>query len=126
LTPRVTSISSIASRWRSALIKIINTDHPRLQELIKVRGFQVAPAELEGHLLSHPDVADVCVVPVADEFNGELPLAYIVLHPPAAVRAASSTTEAEAIKTELSKVRLCCGLPRATFDPSRHHSTYLT
>ncbi|KAI0257045.1 amp dependent CoA ligase [Lactifluus subvellereus] len=75
----------------------------RLKELIKVRGFQVAPAELEGHLLTHPDVADVCVVPVLDEFSGELPLAYIVLHPPAAVRAASSTAEAEAIKAELSK-----------------------
>jgi len=75
----------------------------RLKELIKVRGFQVAPAELEGHLLSHPDVADVCVVPVPDEFSGELPLAYIVLHPPAAVRAASSASEAEAIKADLSR-----------------------
>ncbi len=76
-----------------------------LQELIKVRGFQVAPAELEGHLLSHPDVADACIVPVPDDFSGELPLAYIVLHPPAAVRAASSAVEADALKTELSKVR---------------------
>lgn len=75
----------------------------RLKELIKVRGFQVAPAELEGHLLSHPDVADVCVIPVPDEFSGELPLAYIVLHPPAAVRAAASATEAESIKADLSK-----------------------
>jgi len=75
----------------------------RLKELVKVRGFQVAPAELEGHLLSHPDVSDVCVVPIPDEFNGELPLAYVVLHPHAAVRAASSTAEAEAIKAEISK-----------------------
>jgi len=74
--------------------------------LIKVRGFQVAPAELEGHLLSHPDVADVCIVPVPDEFSGELPLAYIVLHPPAAARAATSAAEAEAIKADVSKVRL--------------------
>ncbi|KAI0275165.1 hypothetical protein BC834DRAFT_851417 [Gloeopeniophorella convolvens] len=75
----------------------------RLKELIKVRGFQVAPAELEGHLLSHPDVLDVCIVPVPDDFSGELPLAYIVLHPPAALRAASSQSEADAIKAELSK-----------------------
>ncbi|KAH9065660.1 phenylacetyl-CoA ligase [Lactarius vividus] len=75
----------------------------RLKELIKVRGFQVAPAELEGHLLSHPDVADVCIVPIPDDFSGELPLAYIVLHPPAAVRAASSTAESDALKAELSK-----------------------
>ncbi|KAH9081561.1 phenylacetyl-CoA ligase [Lactarius deliciosus] len=73
------------------------------RNLIKVRGFQVAPAELEGHLLSHPDVADVCIVPVPDDFSGELPLAYIVLHPPAAVRAASSTAESDALKAELSK-----------------------
>ena len=89
------------SRWEESL-----THRPRLQELIKVRGFQVAPAELEGHLLSHPDVADVCVIPVQDDFSGELPLAYIVLHPPAAVRAASSTAEADAIKADLCKVRL--------------------
>jgi acyl-CoA synthetase (AMP-forming)/AMP-acid ligase II len=36
--------------------------HDRIKELIKVRGFQVAPAELEGHILSHPDVRDACVV----------------------------------------------------------------
>jgi 4-coumarate--CoA ligase len=36
--------------------------HDRLKELIKVRGFPVAPAEIEGHLLSHPDVRDACVV----------------------------------------------------------------
>jgi acyl-CoA synthetase (AMP-forming)/AMP-acid ligase II len=52
----------------------------RLKEIMKVRGFQVAPAELEGHLLDHPDVSDVCVVPIPDEFSGELPLAYIVIH----------------------------------------------
>ena len=34
----------------------------RLKEILKVRGFQVAPAELEGHLLGHPFVTDVCVV----------------------------------------------------------------
>jgi 4-coumarate--CoA ligase len=83
--------------------------------LIKVCGFQVAPAELEGHLLSHPDVADVCVVPVPDEFSGELPLAYIVLHPQAAVRAASSMARAEEIKTELSKVRLTANRSKAAF-----------
>ncbi|KAI4521156.1 acetyl-CoA synthetase-like protein [Schizophyllum commune Loenen D] len=52
----------------------------RLKELIKVRGFQVAPAELEGHLLQHPAVADACVVGVPDEYSGEVPLAFVVLH----------------------------------------------
>ncbi|KAI0827404.1 amp dependent CoA ligase [Trametes gibbosa] len=50
----------------------------RIKELIKVRGYQVPPAELEGHLLDHPDVGDVCVVGIPDEYSGELPLAFIV------------------------------------------------
>lgn len=50
----------------------------RIKELIKVRGFQVPPAELEGHLLDHPDVGDVCVVGIPDEYSGELPLAFVV------------------------------------------------
>ncbi|KAK0199836.1 phenylacetyl-CoA ligase [Desarmillaria ectypa] len=51
----------------------------RVKELIKVKGFQVPPAELEGHLLTHTCVADAAVVGVADEFAGELPLGFIVL-----------------------------------------------
>lgn len=50
----------------------------RLKEIIKVRGFQVAPAELEGCLLTHAWVTDACVVGIPDEFSGELPLAFIV------------------------------------------------
>ncbi len=53
----------------------------RLKELIKVKGFQVAPAELEALLLSHPDVADAAVVGVADEQAGELPVGHVVLRP---------------------------------------------
>jgi len=50
----------------------------RIKEIMKVRGFQVAPAELEGHLLDHPYVSDVCVVGVPDEFSGEVPMAFVV------------------------------------------------
>jgi acyl-CoA synthetase (AMP-forming)/AMP-acid ligase II len=50
----------------------------RLKELIKVRGFQVAPAELEAVLMSHPAVADAAVVGVPDEEAGERPRAYVV------------------------------------------------
>ncbi|KAL6718823.1 hypothetical protein ACLMJK_003057 [Lecanora helva] len=50
----------------------------RIKELIKVKGFQVAPAELESHLLTHPAVADCAVVPVPDDDAGELPKAYVV------------------------------------------------
>ena len=50
----------------------------RLKELIKYKGFQVPPAELEALLITHPDVADVAVIGVADEEVGELPKAFIV------------------------------------------------
>lgn len=72
---------------------------------MKVRGFQVAPAELEGHLLQHPDVADTCVVGVADDYAGEVPLAYVVLSADAAKRALQGEVEAAKIKAAISKVR---------------------
>jgi acyl-CoA synthetase (AMP-forming)/AMP-acid ligase II len=50
----------------------------RLKELIKYKGFQVAPAELEGLLLSHPAIADAAVIPSPDEEAGEVPKAFIV------------------------------------------------
>ena len=51
----------------------------RLKELIKYKGFQVPPAELEALLLTHPAVADSAVIPVPDEEAGEIPKAYVVL-----------------------------------------------
>jgi acyl-CoA synthetase (AMP-forming)/AMP-acid ligase II len=54
----------------------------RLKELIKVKGFQVAPAELESLLLKHPKIADVAVIPVADEDSGEVPKAIVVAREP--------------------------------------------
>lgn len=51
----------------------------RLKELIKYKGFQVAPAELEGLLVGSDMVADACVVGVYDEGQAtELPLAFVV------------------------------------------------
>ena len=55
----------------------------RIKELIKVRGFQVAPAELEELLLTNEHVQDVAVVQVPDSDSGELPRAYVVLKPSA-------------------------------------------
>ena len=52
----------------------------RLKEMIKVRGFQVAPAELEGLLLGHEKVADAAVVGVVVD-GEEAPRAYVVLKP---------------------------------------------
>ncbi|KAJ7962713.1 4-coumarate:CoA ligase [Quillaja saponaria] len=50
----------------------------RLKELIKYKGFQVAPAELESLLLSHPKISDAAVVPLKDEAAGEVPVAFVV------------------------------------------------
>jgi acyl-CoA synthetase (AMP-forming)/AMP-acid ligase II len=54
----------------------------RLKELIKYKGYQVAPAELEAVLLTHPAVADAAVVPSPDEEAGEVPKAFVVLRKP--------------------------------------------
>jgi len=51
----------------------------RVKELIKYKGFQVAPAELEALLLTHPAVADAAVIPCHDDEAGEVPKAFVVL-----------------------------------------------
>jgi acyl-CoA synthetase (AMP-forming)/AMP-acid ligase II len=53
----------------------------RLKELIKYKGFQVAPAELEALLLTHPAIADAAVIGIPDEEAGEIPRAFVVLRP---------------------------------------------
>jgi acyl-CoA synthetase (AMP-forming)/AMP-acid ligase II len=50
----------------------------RLKELIKYKGFQVAPAELEAVILEHPAVADAAVIASPDEEAGEVPKAFVV------------------------------------------------
>ncbi len=59
----------------------------RLKELIKYKGMQVAPAELEAVLLSHPAVADAAVIPIADAEAGEAPKGFVVLKPGATTSA---------------------------------------
>ncbi|XP_042388974.1 4-coumarate-CoA ligase 1-like [Zingiber officinale] len=50
----------------------------RLKEIIKFKGFQVAPAELEALLVMHPNISDAAVVPMKDEAAGEVPVAFVV------------------------------------------------
>ena len=54
----------------------------RIKELIKVKAFQVAPAELEAVLRTHPAVADAAVIGVPDERSGEVPKAFVVARTP--------------------------------------------
>lgn len=74
----------------------------RVKELIKYKGFQVAPAELEGILLGHAKVDDAAVIGVySDEQASELPRAYIKL---SAGVEANASTEQEIVEYLHSKV----------------------
>lgn len=53
----------------------------RVKELIKVKGFQVAPAELEAILFGHPEIADCAVIGQPDDEAGERPVAFVVRKP---------------------------------------------
>ncbi|CAN6233854.1 unnamed protein product [Urochloa humidicola] len=68
----------------------------RVKELIKFKGFQVPPAELEALLLAHPSIADAAVVPQKDDAAGEVPVAFVV-------RAAGDDIAEDAIKEFVSK-----------------------
>ncbi|KAF5477858.1 hypothetical protein F2P56_004471 [Juglans regia] len=50
----------------------------RLKEIIKYKGFQIAPADLEAVLISHPEILDVAVTGTVDEEYGEIPVAFVV------------------------------------------------
>lgn len=86
--PEATSMCMTADGWfktgdvaiadERAWFRIVD----RVKELIKYKGLQVAPAELEAVLLSHPGIADAAVIPVADPDAGEIPKAYIVARSP--------------------------------------------
>ncbi|KAJ7176674.1 phenylacetyl-CoA ligase [Mycena filopes] len=75
----------------------------RIKELIKVKGLQVAPAELEGHLLTHPSIVDAAVIGVPDEYSGELPLAFIVLQPQLAAAVGTNVDLANELRTCIFK-----------------------
>jgi 4-coumarate--CoA ligase len=74
----------------------------RLKELIKYKGFQVAPAELEGLLLTHPAVADAAVVPLPDDEAGEVPKAFVVLKPDTDTSAVTPQSLMDFVASEVS------------------------
>lgn len=103
-------------------MRVVHSSPLLQQELLKVRGFQgpsvlttlpshpdsyydaVAPAELEGHLLDHPDVTDVCVVGLPDEYSGEVPLAFVVPTTAAVERMKKDPGEETRTKESIMKV----------------------
>jgi len=86
----------------------------RLKELIKYKGYQVAPAELEHLLLTHPAVADAAVVPRPDPEAGEVPVAHVALRGPAtAEELLAYVAERVAPYKRVRAVRLTDSVPRS-------------
>ncbi len=69
------------------------------------QGHQVAPAELEAHLLTHPAVDDCAVIPVPDDRAGEVPKAFVVKAAAAAARADEEVAREIAKHVEEHKAR---------------------
>jgi acyl-CoA synthetase (AMP-forming)/AMP-acid ligase II len=88
--PQATEATVDAEGWlRTGDLGYVDADGhlyvvDRLKELIKYKGFQVPPAELEAVLLRHPDVVDAAVIGLPDDEAGEIPVGYVVLRPAAA------------------------------------------
>ncbi len=82
--PEATAATIDEDGWlHSGDVAVVDSDGyfqivDRLKELIKYKGFQVAPAELEALILGHEHVSDVAVIGVPDEEAGELPKAFVV------------------------------------------------
>ena len=85
--PEATALTVDADGWlHTGDIGAIDADGhmtivDRVKVLFKVKGFQVAPAELEALLLTHPSIADAAVIGIPDEESGEVPRAFIVVKP---------------------------------------------
>jgi acyl-CoA synthetase (AMP-forming)/AMP-acid ligase II len=79
-----TAETIVADGWlRTGDIAVVDDDGffeivDRLKELIKYKGFQVPPAELEAILVSHPSISDAAVIGIPDDDCGELPKAFVV------------------------------------------------
>lgn len=88
----------------------------RLKELIKYKGFQVAPAELEALLLTHPQIADAAVIGLPDDEAGEIPAAYVVLkqgHDATAADIQSFVAENVASYKQVRKLTFVDAIPKS-------------
>ena len=96
--PEATALTIDADGWlHTGDIAVIDEDGhmtivDRVKELIKYKGFQIAPAELEALLLTHPKIADAAVIGVPDDEAGERPRAFIVPRPDSSLTAEEVTS----------------------------------
>ncbi|XAR50811.1 hypothetical protein NMG60_11005252 [Bertholletia excelsa] len=87
----------------------------RLKELIKYKGYQVAPLELENLLRSHPDILDAAVIPYPDEEAGEVPMAFVVRRPQSTIdesQVQNSVAEQVAPYKKIRRVWFINSIPR--------------
>ena len=101
----------IASMDEDGYVRVVD----RKKELIKYKGFQVAPAELEGLLLEHPGVADAAVIPKADDEAGEVPKAFVVRKAdaePSAAELMAFVAERVATFKQLREVEFIDAIPK--------------
>ena len=101
----------IASMDEDGYVRIVD----RKKELIKYKGFQVAPAELEGVLLEHPGVADAAVIPKPDVEAGEVPKAYVVRradHAPSADELKAFVAERVATFKQVREIEFTDAIPK--------------
>ncbi|MFC7817698.1 4-coumarate--CoA ligase family protein [Streptomyces sp. NPDC057367] len=89
----------------------------RVKELIKYKGFQVAPAELEALLLTHPGIADAAVIGTCNDDGNEVPHAHVVRRPTAPDLSAGEimmyVAERVAPYKRVRQVTFVDGVPRA-------------
>jgi len=86
----------------------------RLKELIKYKGMQVAPAELEALLLTHPAIADAAVIGCPDEEAGEVPKAFVVLKGDATAEALMAfVAERVAPHKKIRKLEFVAQIPKS-------------
>ncbi len=82
------------------------TIHDRAKEMIKYKGYQIAPAELEALIMEHPDVADVAVIPKdCGTADGEFPKAFVVRRAGCDLDAAAVMAHVTAVVAPYKKVR---------------------
>jgi acyl-CoA synthetase (AMP-forming)/AMP-acid ligase II len=117
--PQATAATITPDGWvRTGDIGTIDADGyltitDRLKELIKVKGFQVAPAELEALLFTHPAVADAAVIGRPDERAGELPVAYVVARGTLSVEQLKGWVAERVVQyKQLGDVVLCEAIPK--------------
>ncbi|WP_295014299.1 AMP-binding protein [uncultured Microbacterium sp.] len=92
----------VATATAEGVFRIVD----RLKELIKYKGYQVAPAVLEAVLLEHPAIADAAVIGAPDDDGQEVPKAFVVRQPGASLDEDEVTAHVAAHVAPHEKVRL--------------------